>query len=215
MLWVIRSVEFRADPRRHRYLQWSRPARDTGATHRDVVGHSARCERAADACGHARCPGDERRDARHHSSPMGVTAPGNEAHPFVLRRRAHAARARKREGPGDSLRARAGRHSQISSRSPDIRPQISTQPGHRRVYASQGRAVPCGDPSGRNASRRNGAAAPAAGPESRSRRERAVARGARASCGAEPRHLQRRRAVAAVRPRRQRPLQSPHSARMC
>ena len=165
------------------------PARDSGAAYRDAAGNAAWRERAADAHGHARRHGDERRHARHDPAPVGSTAPGNAAHPVVLRRRADAARAREREGPRDSLRARARRHGQVPARSPDVRPQVSTRSRHRRVHARQGRPVPRGDPPGRDASRRNGAAAPAAGPESGTRRERAVARRAGAPCGGRSRDV--------------------------
>ena len=190
VLWIGRSVESRADAKRGRSRpQRPRSARDSGAAHRDAAGSSAWRHRAAGAHGNARCHGDERRHARHDPAPVGSPAPGNAAHPVVLRRRADAARAREREGPRDSIRARAGRHSQIPARSPDVRPQVPTQSRHRRVHARQGRAVPRRDPPGRDASWRNGAAPPAAGPESGTRRKRAVARGAGASRGGRSRDV--------------------------
>ena len=125
---------------------------------------------------------------------------------FVLRRRADAAGAGEREGPRDSVRARAGRHGQIPARPPDVRPRGSARARHRRVHAGRGRAVPRRDSAGRDASRRNGAAAAAAGPESGARRERAAARRAGAPAAGEPRRPRRRRAEAAVRPRRRPPM---------
>ena len=164
MCRVGRSVEPRADAR-CRYYQRTRSARDSGAEYCSAAWDSAWRERAADARGHARCHGDERRDARHDTRPVGSTAPGDAAHSFVLRRWPDATPAGERQGPRDALRARARRNCQISARPPDVRPQFSTRSGHRRVYARDGRAIPRRDSAGRNASRRNGTAAAAAGTE--------------------------------------------------
>ena len=73
---------------------------------RDAAGNAPWCEGAAGAHGHARCHGDERRHARHDPAPVGRTAPGDAAHPFVRRRWPDAARPGEREGPRDSLGAR-------------------------------------------------------------------------------------------------------------
>ena len=216
VFWVGRSVEPRADARRRRRPhQWPRSARDSGAAYCGAAGNPARRERAADAHGHARCHGDERRDARHRHRSVGSTTPGNAAHPFVLRRWTDAARAGECEGPRDSIRARAGRHGQISARSPDVRPQVSTQSRHRRVHAREGRPVPRRDPSGRNASWRNGLPRLPQGPNQGRGENVLLLVGPVPPAAGDPQRLRRRRAGAAVRPRRQRPLQWPRSARMC
>ena len=101
-----------------------RSARDSGAADRGAARNAARGERPAGAHGPAGCHGDGRRHARHDAAPVGRATEGDAAHPFLLRRRTDAAGAGEREGPGNSVRARAGRHGQIPARAADVRSQV-------------------------------------------------------------------------------------------